>query len=361
MDTFIPPRLVFDYPNKTREEQVVILESKGLVISDKDQAIKILSQIGYSKFFSHLHPYLWTLWEWKTDFMTVYNSYLFDQKIKTILLEYLLLIEQWFKTQYVYISCKKFNNDTLRWTKESSFQSGQLHNVFLEIKEALDFYKNIRENILNEWSQNDQEKLERKIEQEREHYESKQKQFGKKEFQKVVISTLKEHTKQRIATENWIDEIKKVLDRHNIKLYLERYTDPLYPPIWNVVEDLTFWNMSHLIKDDQTKIIRIFQKVCDLPDTDLRIALKILVDARNICCHNGRLVHFEWGMNNWLKLFLLSKNSYQGKEISNFYYIKVLVQHFLWQIDQKLWEDFNSKIIAALKHFKKEYLLIPYS
>lgn len=58
MDTFIPPRLVFDYPNKTREEQVVILESKGLVISDKDQAIKILSQIGYSKFFSHLHPYL---------------------------------------------------------------------------------------------------------------------------------------------------------------------------------------------------------------------------------------------------------------------------------------------------------------
>lgn len=134
--------------------------------------------------------------------MTVYNSYLFDQKIKTILLEYLLLIEQWFKTQYVYISCKKFNNDTLRWTKESSFQSGQLHNVFLEIKEALDFYKNTRENILNEWSQNDQEKLERKIEQERKHYESKQKQFGKKEFQKVVISTLKEHTKQRIATEN---------------------------------------------------------------------------------------------------------------------------------------------------------------
>lgn len=361
MNQFIAPEIVFNYPNKTREEQVSILQSKGLIISNIAEATKILSQIGYSKFFSHLHPYLPTLEEWKTSFLTVYNSYLFDQKIKTILLEYLLLIEQWFKSQYVHISCNKFNNDPLRWAKDSSFQSGQLHNVFLEIKGALDCYKITRDELINEWTQRDQERLNRKLEQEKAQYELKQKSFGERENHKVVVSALNEYTKQKIAAKEWIDPIKKVLDRHNINLYLERYTNPLYPPIWNIVEDLTFWNISHLIKDDETRIIRVFQKVCNLPDRDLKIALKILVDARNICCHNGRLVHSDWHMNDSLKNFLLAKNNYLGKKLSNFYQIKVLVEHFLGQIDQKLSQDFSSKIIAALKHFKKEYLLIPYS
>lgn len=63
MNQFIAPEIVFDYPNKTWEEQVAILQSKGLIISNTEEMIKILSQIGYSKFFSHLHPYLPTLGE----------------------------------------------------------------------------------------------------------------------------------------------------------------------------------------------------------------------------------------------------------------------------------------------------------
>jgi abortive infection bacteriophage resistance protein len=80
-----------------------------------------------------------------------------------------------------------------------------------------------------------------------------------------------------------------------IQHYLEKYNDPKYPPIWMMIEALSFGECSKLFSNIQSiairnKVSEIFQQ----HTTIIESWMKVIVSIRNICAHHSRL----W--NRWL-------------------------------------------------------------
>lgn len=81
-----------------------------------------------------------------------------------------------------------------------------------------------------------------------------------------------------------------------IKHYCAKYTQPKLPPIWMVMEILTFKEVSVLfsqlrLKQDKQAIAAFWS----LPDTVLRSWFRALSDLRNICAHHARTWNREFG------------------------------------------------------------------
>ena len=81
-----------------------------------------------------------------------------------------------------------------------------------------------------------------------------------------------------------------------IKHYREKYTDPDLPPIWMVMEILTFKEVSVLFsflrKSEDKQAIAGFW---GLHDTVLRSWFRALSDLRNVCAHHSRTWNREFG------------------------------------------------------------------
>ncbi|MFP7756225.1 Abi family protein [Thermodesulfobacteriota bacterium B35] len=81
-----------------------------------------------------------------------------------------------------------------------------------------------------------------------------------------------------------------------IKHYRTKYTDPALPPVWMVMETLTFKEVSvlfsHLrIRGDKQAIASFW----GLPDTVLKSWFRALSDLRNVCAHHARTWNREFG------------------------------------------------------------------
>lgn len=81
-----------------------------------------------------------------------------------------------------------------------------------------------------------------------------------------------------------------------IKHYRAKYTDPELPPVWMVMEILTFKEISVLfsqlrLKKDKKAIASFW----GLPDTVLKSWFRSLSDLRNICAHHARTWNREFG------------------------------------------------------------------
>lgn len=81
-----------------------------------------------------------------------------------------------------------------------------------------------------------------------------------------------------------------------IKHYRAKYTDPDLPPVWMIMEILTFKEVSVLfanlrIKKDKQVIAGFW----GLQDTVLRSWFRALSDLRNVCAHHSRTWNREFG------------------------------------------------------------------
>lgn len=100
---------------------------------------------------------------------------------------------------------------------------------------------------------------------------------------------------------NWLlDQVKRKCEDSQaesfIKHYRAKYSDPPLPPIWMVMEILTFKEVSVLfsrlrIKEDKQEISAFW----DLPDTVLHSWFRALSDLRNVCAHHSRTWNREFG------------------------------------------------------------------
>jgi len=97
-----------------------------------------------------------------------------------------------------------------------------------------------------------------------------------------------------------LDQVRRKCDDSQaetfIKHYRAKYTDPALPPIWMVMEILTFKEVSVLfsflrIREDKQAIAEFW----DLPDTVLRSWFRALSDLRNVCAHHSRTWNREFG------------------------------------------------------------------
>lgn len=100
---------LIDYqkPFKTIEEQCQLLESRGLVIENRDFAKTALEEINYYR----LEGYWYSFYDKKKPahvfvpgitFETIYKQYCFDQKLRSIIFDAISPIEVAFRTQFAY-------------------------------------------------------------------------------------------------------------------------------------------------------------------------------------------------------------------------------------------------------------------
>ena len=97
---------------KTLKEQIEILESKGLVVDDKDFAEEVLLRENYFFLNGYRHPFLKSLDNKKyiggTTFEELYSLFLFDRKLRNILFKHILIIENNIKSIISYQLSKKY-------------------------------------------------------------------------------------------------------------------------------------------------------------------------------------------------------------------------------------------------------------
>lgn len=107
-------------PITTYEQQIEILTKRGLVFNDKDRLRHYLQHIGYyrlSGYFKYFQDDS-NQFTGKVDFETVLKTYVFDRKLRMLLLDALERIEVSFKAQICDQMCFKTSND--HWYKDPS-------------------------------------------------------------------------------------------------------------------------------------------------------------------------------------------------------------------------------------------------
>ena len=386
----------FDFPSTTREEQIEILMRKGLIIKDTEDARKFLDYVPYGKILSYMTPYRHLMDKQRNgekieDPITrekIKSTYIFDHKMRILFFEYLSFIELWIKVMFVNVSCDKYGSVTWR-TKEENFSKRSLPTILKQYRDALTYYweqydialveyekeateentieseetkdSNIKNKIINniqkqlnndntiEKEDNTIEKEDNTIEKEDNTIEKEDNTIKKEDFLKTTI---------------------KILDKEGISRYIEKYNDPLYPPIRNIIEELTFGDIAYLINSVTSSVKKgILQKI-DISKDGLESCLKWLVDLRNICCHHWKLyTHTFLLHNDLLKKFIQSPSNESIQSPSNesiqdtikkhhsFFITYSFICYVLEKVDLNLNEAFKTRVTWELKNKKKLYLL----
>ncbi|WBX35873.1 Abi family protein [Mycoplasma capricolum] len=104
---------------KTFEEQIEILKSRGLIISNEQKTIEILKQENYYNIVNGYKDLFLKksldnnqdIFIENTNFDELYSLFLFDRELRSILLKYILIFERDFKTTIAYNFSRKYNKN----------------------------------------------------------------------------------------------------------------------------------------------------------------------------------------------------------------------------------------------------------
>ncbi len=134
----------------TVEEQIGILESRGLQIKDKEKAKEILRDIGYYRLGFYLFPFEKQYprlknrtHEYKegSSFEDAVSLYYFDFDLRLILTRYLNRIEIAFRTELVYYLSNKYRDNNI-WFADKSILNKQYAAEFERKVYNADFKRN---------------------------------------------------------------------------------------------------------------------------------------------------------------------------------------------------------------------------
>ena len=366
----------FNFPSTTREEQIEILKRKGLIIKDTEDARKFLDYVPYGKILSYMTPYRHLMDKQRNgetieDPITrekIKSTYIFDHKMRILFFEYLSFIELWIKVMFVNVSCDKYGSVTWR-TKEENFSKRSLPTILKQYRDTLTYYWEQYDIALVEYEKQATE--ENTIESE----ETKDSNIKNKIINNIQDQLNNDNT---IEKEDFLKTTIKILDKEGISRYIEKYNDPLYPPIRNIIEELTFGDIAYLINSVTSSVKKgILQKI-DISKDGLESCLKWLVDLRNICCHHWKLhTHTFLLHNDLLKKFIQSPSNESIQSPSNesiqspsnesiqdtikkhhsFFITYSFICYVLEKVDPNLNEAFKTRVRWELKNKKKLYLL----
>ncbi len=130
-------------PFLTYEEQIAKLESKGLIISNKDHAIKLLKEhsyfaliSGYKQLFKKENGN----YRLHTSIEDIYRLYEFDNKLRSLLLHNILKVERNIKSQLSYAFCQKYGAEQEHYLKAKNYSPNKSS---IEVNNLIDKLKNI--------------------------------------------------------------------------------------------------------------------------------------------------------------------------------------------------------------------------
>lgn len=127
---------------KTIEEQLQILEKRGLIIENRDRAIEILRNVNYYTLTGYLFPFeQGEVYQKGTSMNLAIKLYHFDNEIRNILMALMVEAEEKLKTRIAYNIAIAHSEDPLIYTDVNYFKNANDHSRFMA-----DFQSNVRNN-----------------------------------------------------------------------------------------------------------------------------------------------------------------------------------------------------------------------
>lgn len=247
----------------TNHEHLAQWESRGLVISNKERALRYLSHISYYRLSAYTIPFYAPdeghhTFKTSTSFDDVLSLYVFDRELRLLIMDAIERIEVSVRAHLCNHMSVTYGNDAFWYLNEKHFAKKYGHKRLLA-------------------------DLERQIDEERRRYESDLKQLEKRTN---ISPAQKKQLLENIQKETFL--------RH----YLCKYDEPRLPPCWMMVELLTWGSLSHLYNglgkaSDQKAIASGLGCNAEL----LQSWLKSFNIVRNHCAHHNRLWNREFGLS----------------------------------------------------------------
>ena len=263
---FLPERkinldmLAFTKPATTAIEQIEFLKSRGLIISDEDQALSFLKVVS----FFRLTPYMRALQikiqekhHFKQDatFEKLIRLYEFDRQLRLLVIDAIERIEVAVRASIATELCKEYGT---HWYLDAEhFKTNYNHSRLVQT-------------------------IQKKQETALVYYERECARINRLT---TVDLSHKTALKNKRKQENYA------------RYYPLTYNIPTLMPAWAMLEELSFGDLSRmyegLAKDiDKKKIARSFELYPPLLDSWLHT----ITEVRNICAHHARLWNRELGI-----------------------------------------------------------------
>ena len=116
---------------KSLDEQITILENKGLVVKNKEYAKEVLMRENYFFFNGYRHPFMKSRdvknYIGGTTFEEQYSLFVFDRKLRNILFKNILIIENNIKSIISYQLSKKYGYKEKEYLNPTNFNYTPLH------------------------------------------------------------------------------------------------------------------------------------------------------------------------------------------------------------------------------------------
>lgn len=220
----------YQKPPLSISEQANLLIERGLICDDRTRFESYLASIGYYRLSAYWYPYIDQSTQKffsDTNFNTILDIYIFDRKLRLLVMEAIERIEVALRAQ---------------WSRECSLSNGS--HAYMNSS----FFKNRQKHV----------------------------------------ESLKKITKE-------INRSKETSIQH----YKDSYCNPVLPPIWTIVEIMTFGELSHWFENtNDTQIKKSIIKAFNIPTIEiLESIFHALTPLRNVCTHHSRL---------WNRKFVLS-------------------------------------------------------
>ena len=273
---------------RTIDEQIVILQNKGIIINDIDFARDILIRENYFFLSGYRHPFLKSendrYFITNTSFDELYSLFNFDRQIRNIIFKNLLIIENNMKSIFSYQLSKKYGYREKDYLRATNFTNNPE-----KIRQVNDLIRKMKRQI-------------------------------------------KVNGAQHSATSHYINNYG-------------------YIPLWVVVKVLSFGIVSELFtimkRDDQEEISNVY----GISVENLITYLPILANYRNLCAHEDILYdhrnqksindtkfhaalniptldgEYIYGKDDLFALFIILKNLLREDEF------RLLVSEFSYELD----------------------------
>jgi len=213
------------------QNQLALLESRGLIITDEPKALAYLQEISYYRLSAYFLPYqkLKDTFNENVTFNQIINTYTFDRELRLLVFDCIERIEIAIRTQMIYCMAQHYNDS--HWQDNKGLFVSAYYN---KIGNLVDTYSDLQS----------------------------------------IISKAKTARTPEVF----------------IKHYTDNYYSPSNPPSWMCLELLTIGELSHVYRGlknmaDKKRIAGFF----DVHPTVFTSWLHSLTYVRNICAHHSRL------------------------------------------------------------------------
>jgi abortive infection bacteriophage resistance protein len=216
----------FNKSHLTLHQQLALLEKRGLIVSDREQAKHYLGHLNYYRLSGYWFPFKQSpttdQFRPNTSFEDILNLYIFDRELRLLVIDAIERIEVSVRSKWAYFFCEKYGA-----------------------------HAHLDSNL-----------------------------FKKIQTHQKSISTLKKS----------VLKSKEPFIRH-----LDDNYDKALPPLWALVEIMTFGQLSHWFgmlkrRSDKNAVARAY----DMDETNFVSILHHLAVVRNKCAHHSRLWNCEF-------------------------------------------------------------------